>query len=195
MKLYQALLLSLVASTGARAMVPALHIGTTQNYFDRWTVREISGGEIVSGKPTFIPVNDWGHSPAITIPFTDNDGFWEARRTFVIPPGATNVRLHISRIGVDDRCVIKLNDVIITSAATTAKGAGFMQFSDPGENHPYSFDYVAGPVDFTGTANFRTGVNVISVIVNNTEDGKDGTITPFGPTNFGMVGEVTYDLP
>jgi len=106
--------------------------------------------------------------------------------------------LHIKALGVDDRAVIKLNDVKITSVGTTANGNGNMQFRDPGNNRRYNFQFKAGPVSFIDKTDLRPGYNELKVIVNNTDQGIQGTLQPVtqqDPSFFGMDATITYTNP
>ena len=195
----QSIILAFVLATMGYSVASArsgiIAIDTRLVHAGEWTLQEMSGGQLISASPVYIGSNSWGHIPSITIPFTNCDGYWRAIRRFHIPVGATNLVLHISALAVDDRAVIKLNGARITSVGTDANGKGDMQFHDPGENVPYKFTFIAGTVSFTDTTHLRPGLNYIKVIVNNTNKGIQGTITPItpdSPSNFGMEATVTY---
>jgi hypothetical protein len=172
-----------------------IQVTTDSDQARKWRVEEIRNGHVVSKRAVFMGSNIWGHVNSITVPFTYCDGYWRAVRRFHIPIGATNLVLHITALGVDDRAVIKLNGTRITSVGTTANGEGDMQFHDPGENVPYNFQFIAGNVSFTDKTHLKTGRNDFRVIVNNTYEGINGTITPItknDPSGFGIKATVTY---
>lgn len=177
----------------AYAGTRSINLSTTNANLSHWTVSELSKGGVVSAPGTFVHTY-WGKAPGITIPFSDNDGFWYATNTFSLPASATNVSLTISQIGMDDRGVIELNGQPITASGASNSGSGFMQLTDPGSNVAYSFPYKAGAVNVTVTSGFVTGNNTLSVIVNNTYQGIYGSITPSGPTNFGVRAWVHYTI-
>jgi hypothetical protein len=181
--------------SGAMAQQRTFHLRTNEPELSKWTVYEITNGEIVSAPAVFNHRHTWGHVPSITIPFTNCDGYWYTKRDFHIPVGATNLSLNIIGLGVDDRAVLILNHVKITSVGTQAKGEGDMQFRDPGQNKPYDFQFIGGTVSFTDTTDLKPGHNELEVIVNNTGSGIYGTIQPIGPqspSSFGIDATVSY---
>jgi hypothetical protein len=195
MKLIVAALLLLAAGSPACAKEKAINLSTWPKKLPLWKVYEVSGGQLVSSKPVYIGKTYYGAVPGITMPFSDNDGFWYAQTVFTLPPNATNPMLKVVRVGVDDRAVIQLNGVSVTGVGT-ASGNGYMQFSDPGSNVPFTFVYGAGPVPITWATNFQPGANTLTVIVNNTEAGISGHIKPPSPgdaTNMGIQAYITYD--
>jgi hypothetical protein len=183
-----AFVLATMGYSGASARSGIIAIDTRLVHTGEWTVQEMSGGQLISASPVYIGSNSWGHIPSITIPFTDCDGLWYAERRFRIPAGATNLAFTITGLGVDDRAVVVLNHVAITSVGTTATGQGYMQFTDSGRNKPYDFQFIAGKVSFTDNVHLHTGINELLLIVNNTGQGIDGTIQPVGPYSPSMVG-------
>ncbi len=171
-----------------------LDLSTTPGRAHFWTVWEKSGGAKAFATAV-VSSEEWGAVPAITIPFTDCDGFWVAKRHFHIPLSATNAVLRITALGADDRAVVELNGKRITSAATDSSGEGEMQFTDPGENVPYRFKFISGHVKFANTADLKPGVNEIRVYINNTFNGINGGIQPVNssdPSEFGIAATVTY---
>ena len=171
-----------------------IDLSTSGEGVRKWTVRENTSGR-VSAPAVVNQAFNWGNVPAISIPFTDCDGYWVARRTFQIPAGATNAVLTITNLGADDRAVVKLNGVVIASVGTNANGKGEMQFKDPGKNKPYRFRFISGPARVTNTNNLLPGLNIINVIVNNTNKGINGNIVPVSagsPSEFGMTARVSY---
>src|SRR5580698_8192491 len=119
-----ALVLATMGYSVASARSGIIQIDTKSGQTPKWTVVEVSGGQLKSAPAVYNGTDSWGHIPNITIPFTDCDGLWYAKRRFLIPVGATNLVFTITGLGVDDRAVIVLNHVIITSVGTTANGAG-----------------------------------------------------------------------
>ncbi len=187
--------LATMAWSVAAAETRTIHLDTTLNHISRWTVYEITNGQIVSAPAAYFGANIWGKVPSLTVPFTNCDGYWYAKRAIHIPVGATNIVLKITRLGVDDRAVILVNHIGITGVGTTAKGAGQMQFHDPGQNRNYIFQFIAGRVSFTDTTHLQPGRNEIRVIVNNTNEGIHGTIQPinqYSPSGFGIAATITY---
>jgi hypothetical protein len=100
--------MALAATTcsGAMAQQRTFHLRTNEPELSKWTVYEITKGEIVSAPAVFNHRRTWGHVPSITIPFTNCDGYWYTKRDFHIPVGATNLSLNITGLGVDDRAVL-----------------------------------------------------------------------------------------
>ena len=197
MKTMRATLLGCVLATtcfGA-ATANTIKFNTESGQTRKWTVNEVTNGQVVSAPAVYVK-GGFGDLPGyITVPFTNCDGYWRASRRFNIPAGATNLVLRITELGVDDRAVIKLNGAKITAVGTLGKGKGDMQFHDPGHNVPYYFPFLSGPVSFKDTTHLRPGVNEIKVIVNNTNNGINGTIVPVGqdgPSYFGIVAKITY---
>lgn len=121
------------------------------------------------------------------------DGFWMANLTFFVPAGATNVSLTFSGLHADDRAVVELNDRVLADYMLnpghpgSQAGPGTMALSDGfgGPNdQPWTF---AGNTSGTVTTGFLTGVNILTLIVNNT-----GFALLNSPTEyFGGNGDVT----
>jgi hypothetical protein len=172
-----------------------MKLETTKRDLSKWTVYEITDGQIVSAAPKYNGTNTWGDIDSFTIPFTNCDGYWYLKRRFHIPVGATNLVLKITGLGVDDRAVIVLNHVRVTSVGTTAAGEGEMQFHDPGKSKPYDFQFVAGQVTFTDSVDLKPGRNELKIVVNNTNEGIKGNIVPINqdsPSSFGIAATVSY---
>jgi hypothetical protein len=190
-----ALVLATTGYSGARAGSGIIAIDTRRVHTGEWTVAEVSGGQLISAPAVYNGIGSYGDISNITIPFTDCDGLWYAKRRFRIPLSATNLVFTITGLGVDDRAVIVLNHVPITSVGTTANGQGYMQFIDSGNNRPYDFQFIAGKVSFADTVHLHPGLNELLLIVNNTDQGINGTIdqpTSGNPTNVGIAATVTY---
>jgi len=195
-------LLSLLGTSQAFAdgTTVTIHLDTVASNKDvRWNVAEVRAGVTVESLPVF-GVETYGDVPALSIPFTDNDGYWVARTMFKLPANAQNPTLSIETLGVDDRAVVGLNGVEITGAGTTEAGQGFMTFQDGGPNLPHNFPFKSGPENLVITTGFRTGFNKFQVITNNTNSGIFGK--PVSPgtdpkidNSFGITATVTYTLP
>jgi hypothetical protein len=171
-----------------------IQIDTTGRQTAKWSVYEVSGGHLTSA-PAVPSGPTWGDIPSITIPFTDCDGYWYAKRVFHIPISAKNLVFTITGLGVDDRAVILLNHVRITSVGTDANGEGEMQFHDPGPTKPYDFQFIAGKVSFTDSVDLKPGGNELKLVVNNTNQGIYGHIqpvTPDSPSAVGIAATITY---
>jgi hypothetical protein len=200
MKATSAILVGCVLATAClpTAFAKDVKLNTESQQSRKWTVYEVVHGKAVPGPAKFINPNNggFGNLPGyITIPFLRCNGYWRASRHFHIPVGATNLVLHITALGVDDRAVIELNGAKITAVGTLANGEGDMQLRDPGQNEPYYFPFLSGPVSFDDTTHLKPGRNEITVIVNNTGDGINGTIEPIyrdRPSYFGIVAKVSY---
>ena len=187
--------LAMMACSAAAAQQRTIQLSTTKHNFLKWTVYEITNGQVVAAVPVYDHKRTWGHISGVTIPFTNCDGYWYLKRRFHIPVGATNLVFSITGLGVDDRAVILLNHAKVTSVGTLANGEGDMQFHDPGHNKPYDFQFIAGAVSFTDTVDLKPGHNELEVIVNNTGNGIYGTIQPIGPrspSSFGIEATVSY---
>jgi hypothetical protein len=170
-------------------------IDTRRVHTGEWTVQEVSGGQLITAPAVYNGTGSYGDIPNITIPFTDCDGLWYARRRFRIPIGAANLIFTIRGLGVDDRAVVFLNHVAITSVGTTANGQGYMQFTDSGKNKPYDFQFIAGKVSFTDDVHLHPGINELLLVVNNTDQGISGAIdqvTGGNPSNVGIDATITY---
>ncbi|HTZ69973.1 MAG TPA: hypothetical protein VMB71_04910 [Acetobacteraceae bacterium] len=192
--------LFVVATGSATAMAQAksLRLDTSKAKYAKWTVEEVVDGQVKKAAPVYNGTAIWGKVESITIPFTDCDGYWRAKRIFHIPTSATGLSLTITGLGVDDRAVVELNGTQITSVGTTSNGAGYMQLhNDHGKqrNAPYNFQFVAGKVSLTDTTHLKPGRNLLKVIVNNTDEGIQGKIVPPSKndtTGFGIAATVTY---
>jgi hypothetical protein len=195
----QSIILAFVLATmgysAASARSGIIKIDTSSGQSTKWTVYEVSGGQLTSAPAVYNGIGSYGDIANITIPFTDCDGLWYAVRRFIIPVGATNLVFTITGLGVDDRAVVVLNHVAITSMGTLANGEGYMQFTNSGRNKPYDFQFIAGKVSFTDTVHLQPGLNDLLLIVNNTNQGIYGGILPVGldgPSNVGIAATVTY---
>lgn len=105
------------------------------------------------------------------------DGFWVANLTFFVPDGATGLSLTFSGLIADDRTVLELNQRILGDfrlnpgeAGISQTGPGMMAFSDGflgANDQMYDF---TGVTSGTVTTGFLTGINNLTLIVNNTGD-------------------------
>jgi hypothetical protein len=190
-----AFVLATMGCSIANARSGIIKIDTSSGQSAKWTVVEVSGGQLKSAPAVYNGIGSYGDIANITIPFTDCDGLWYAERRFIIPISATNLVFTITGLGVDDRAVVVLNHVAITSMGTLANGQGYMQFTNSGRNKPYDFQFIAGKVSFTDNVHLQPGLNDLLLIVNNTNQGIYGGILPVGPdgpSNVGIAATVTY---
>ena len=184
----------MLAGSLQAAMPHTIELDTRQQDVPNWTVWEVSGGQLISAAPVYAGIS-WGQVQALTIPFSDNDGFWYADIPFTLPAGAQNIVLHIHRLGADDRAVVQLNGNDVTSSGTDNSGAGEMTFTDGGPNQPYTFLYISGPESIKYRSNFVIGQNDLRIYVNNTGQGVTGVPVPpsqGNPTAIGIYAAVTY---
>jgi hypothetical protein len=167
----------------------------------------ITAGNLVNAIPDEesddIAITSNGSSPAfggVPLPglnLNDFDGFWTATNTFTLPNGATNITLNYSALNADDRVVLELNGTPVDATGGDSPGEGSMVFTDGGPLVPYYFDGPAGSVSGTVTSGFVIdGQNTLEAIINNTESGIFGNISPlYYATAFGVDGTVSYDTP
>jgi len=167
-------------------------ISTTKGS-DPFTVYEVSGGSVIHAKPVFF--QNYKNYPTVTIPWTDNDGYWYAQTKFTVPAGATKVTLAIASLFADDRVVIELNGKIIGSTGIGAPGAGQMVLTDGGANNPYSFTTANAAKINHVTTGFVTGDNYLKLIVNNTDNGISGGLDPNSGTEVGLTSRLIYTVP
>ena len=104
------------------------------------------------------------------------DGFWIATLNFTLPVGATVPTLTFTGFNADDRALLELNGTIIGSyGLPVSSPSTLMQTADPGSAATYGFGVTAGTI----TAGFVTGINHLTLIVNNTDNGGFGTTKTF----------------
>jgi len=209
MKLFLAALAATAFATSAMA-APATTtvskiVSTTQTN-DPWTVYEVSAngtGSLISAPAQFYGVQSGyptGSYPTISLPtaWTDNDGFWYATTTFTLPANATKPTLAIASLFADDRVVVELNGNIVASTGFNSPGAGEMVFSDGGALTDYQFATTQGAKVNHITSGFVAGLNTITLIVNNTDQGITGPLlggVAGGATEVGMTARVIYKVP
>ena len=157
-----------------------------------WTVSELSNfgaGAPTTAAPVFYNCCGVPYK-VMTIPFSDNDGFWTADYYFTLPAGATAVKMTITAAGADDRFVANLNGAAIANGGGDSPGVGQMQLTDPGTLIPYTFTGAGQKI--VVKSGFITGTNHIQLIVNNTNTGISGGLQGGGPTLVNFQGKVTY---
>ncbi len=95
------------------------------------------------------------------------NGLWTATETVVIPTGATNLNLTLSRLLGDDRIALRVNgtEVAWYSIDCNAGGAGLVCVPTTG-NH--SCTYEVDPVTVDLSSYIHVGTNTLQLIVNNT---------------------------
>jgi hypothetical protein len=110
--------------------------------------------------------------------------FYTQSLPFNLPAGYTNASLNITALQFDDRGVVQLNGVTVTSSGITNNLGlvGQMVFTAGGTPVPWTFEY--GFVEATTfapiTTGFQTGLNTIELIVNDTSGGlnfRDGLLS------------------
>ena len=130
------------------------------------------------------------------------DGYWTATYTFYVPANAINPVLEFTNFFADDRAVLKLNGTIISSTGAVPPGGsldGFMVLTDGGPAQPYTFAGPFGSVSGKATSGFVTGINTLTVVLNNTGTGVAGTMNGNlawnDGTGMGLSGTVSYVVP
>jgi hypothetical protein len=135
---------------------------------------------------------------ATTIPITVTLDFAGASyatvdETFVLPSGFTNAVLNTTAFGADDRAVLLLNNTIVSSEGIFGPGIGSFFFTSGGTNDPFTFLYGNNSTTFDPiTSPFVTGLNILHFIVNNTNQGIQGTELGGGPSSLNFEGSVTF---
>ncbi len=91
--------------------------------------------------------------------------------TFTLPTGFTNAVLQTETFSVDDRAVMELNGVVVSSSGIYGPGNGRFYFTNGGPNNPFTFQYGNSGPFAPITTGFVVGVNTLTFIVNNTNNG------------------------
>jgi hypothetical protein len=198
MKLFLAALAATAFTTSAVAADTRVKtVVSTSQTFDPWTVCEVSEygqGPLVCAAPSFYGTQGKNY-PLITIPWSDNDGYWYATTTFSLPAGAKDPTLVIASLFADDRVALALNENVVASTGYNSPGEGEMQWDDGGDLTDYYFATAQGAKVDHITTGFQTGVNTLTLIVNNTGSGITGGVSGGGPTNVGLSASVIYRMP
>jgi hypothetical protein len=189
-------LMAFAASTFATSALAGQTVNkiiSTTKGSDPFVVYEVSGGSVIHAKPVFF--QNYKNYPTVTIPWTDNDGYWYAQTKFTIPANATKITLAISSLFADDRVVLELNGKVIGSTGIGAPGAGEMVLTDGGPNNAYTFTTANGAKIAHVTKGFVTGDNYLKLIVNNTDSGISGNLDPNSGTEVGLTSRLIYTIP
>lgn len=179
-----------------------IDLSSSKTNVSNWSVSEVYKGNVVTAPAVYLHKRVFGGVPGFKFPFSKkngdaNDGYWYADIGFTLPQGATKVKLVVTAVGVDDRCVVELNGKHVTDAGYDGPGDGFMTYKDGGANKPYTFVYGVGAQSVTVGGGFVDGVNDLRIIVNNTNNGIQGAPMPPGAgdhTSVGIKAYVTYDM-
>jgi hypothetical protein len=194
-----AILLALAAAAPARAA--KLYVSTTKHNIAQWQASEVLNGQTYTLPAKYTKRTMYGAVNALEFPFSEerkigrNDGFWYADLFFTLPGGATNPKLHLTSLIVDDRAVVELNGTIVSDGGIDGPGKGNMTFTDGGPNKPYQFKHGDGAQTVHTGKGFVAGTNDLRLIVNNTGQGIHGepiVKIKGNPTYIGIVGRVTY---
>ena len=106
-----------------------------------------------------------------TVAASGSPSVYTVGSTFTLPAGFTNASLTISSLAADDRGVLELNGTIISNAGIFGPGVGAMTFTPGGPNDPFTFTHGNGAQNVVVTSGFLTGLNTLSLIVNDTNNG------------------------
>lgn len=116
--------------------------------------------------------------------------------SFTLPAGFLNPVLNIGSLHIDDRGIFELNDVIVSDAGIFGPGSGFMTFTPGGPNVPYVFAHGNGTQNLDVLGPFLPGLNLIDILVNDTNSGISGAPLATGVNISGVnfSGTVTYSV-
>jgi hypothetical protein len=192
-KLFLMALAASAFTSSALAGTTVTTIMSTTKNSDPFVAYEVSNGAVIHAKPVYFA--NYRSFPTVTIPWSDNDGYYYLQAKFVIPAGATKITLAVRSLFADDRVVAELNGKVIGATGIGAPGAGDMTLKDGGPNIPYSFTTSNSDKLTHVTSGFVTGDNYIRLIVNNTNTGISGTLTGGSGTEVGMTAKVVYTMP
>lgn len=117
--------------------------------------------------------------------------------TFSLPVGFTNASLTLSSLTADDRGVLQLNGTNISNAGIFGPGLGAMTLTPGGPNNPFTFTNGNGAQNLVITSGFLTGLNALSFIINDTNNGIFGVPLASGVNISGAsaAASVTFDSP
>lgn len=163
------------ASVAAPAVAVTIDIGNPAAYTA--SVPGTFSGTGGMGGFSFTPTNQ------------NNLSFYTLTDTFSLPTGAA--KLNITNLFADDRVIVELNGTPISDAGIFGPGNGQFFFTDGGPVVNHTFVNGNGAQSTTITSGFNAGMNTLTLIVNNTNNGIYGGPTG-GPTSVGIAGTVTY---
>ena len=209
--------MKLLLSATILTITGLLPVATTANTinFDTSTAPDwqVTGGGAVNATPYVVNVNNdiyVGNVISVTSDATytgtfvqggslaNFDGFWTATFSFSLPSSAANVQLGFANFVADDRGVLMLNGNVISSSGLPVGGsyAGTMIFTDGGAAVPYTFNSPSGQVSGVVNSGFNIGgINTLTAIMNNTDNGVLGPLVNVGPfdgTGLGLTGSISY---
>jgi hypothetical protein len=196
---YVTILLALTAAVPSYAA--KIDVSTTKHNIAQWQASEVLNGQTYTLPAKYTKRTMYGTVHALEFPFYEerdigrNDGFWYADLFFTLPNGATDPKLHLSSLIVDDRAVVELNGTIVSDGGIYGPGKGYMTFTDGGPNKSYTFKHGDGPQTIHTGKGFIAGTNDLRLIVNNTGQGIQGkpiVKIKGNPTYIGIVGHITY---
>lgn len=116
--------------------------------------------------------------------------------TFTLPTGFSNPVLTVTALNIDDRGVLQLNGTAIASAGIFGPGTGSMTFTPGGLNQTFDFTFTPlNPV--VVTSGFLPGLNTLSILVNDTNNGIFGAPLANGVniSGVGLAATVRFDQP
>lgn len=115
--------------------------------------------------------------------------------SFTLPTGFTNASLTVNSLTVDDRGVLQLNGTNVSNGGIFGPGAGFMTMFPGGPNNPFTFTFGNGTQNLVISAGFLAGLNTLSLIVNDTNNGIFGAPLTNGVniSGYTVVASVSFD--
>ena len=115
--------------------------------------------------------------------------------SFTLPTGFTNASLTVGSLNVDDRGVLQLNGTSISNGGIFGPGTGSMTMLPGGPNDPFIFAFGNGIQNLLITAGFLEGLNTLSLIVNDTNNGIFGAPLAGGVniSGYAVVASVSFD--
>lgn len=143
--------------------------------------------------PSFATVIDASFSSTAT---AGSPSVYTLTHDFVLPTGFSNASLTIERMSADDRGVLLLNGTMISNAGIFGPGTGSMTLSPGGSNDPFTFTFGNGIQNVVVTSGFLAGLNTLSLIVNDTDNGIFGAPLATGVriSGAGVIANVSFDV-
>lgn len=116
--------------------------------------------------------------------------------SFTLPTGFLDPLLNIANLSIDDRGILILNMVAVSEAGIFGPATGSMTWHPTGENLPHVFSYGNGTQNLDVLGPFLPGLNVIHILVNDTNSGIFGAPLATGVNISGVSfsGTVTYTV-
>ncbi|WP_310446447.1 PEP-CTERM sorting domain-containing protein [Thiobacillus sp.] len=142
--------------------------------------------------PSFATVIDASFSSTAT---AGSPSVYTVTHDFVLPIGFSNASLTIESMAADDRGVLLLNGTMISNAGIFGPGSGFMTLIPGGSNDPFTFTFGNGIQNVVVTSGFLTGLNTLSLIINDTDNGIFGAPLATGVhiSGAGILASVSFD--